>query len=551
MDDRKEYTAFSIPRRDQQPPSGTVSPARSGSANKNMFTDTRFSEIEIQPYPGFSSASEAAVRFFASVTPPQQIEQKPVDPIRQRFFDMRRIASDRPFARDDGELFYRQAKFMTGFTDDFEGDTKLSIYFPYYQHMGYEQLRTYFTWRTKVRKGEILPTSVSYAFLYVYELLSGIGADNPTDGLEKLVAIWDEFLRYGPVLGRYMPQWFKDYHIYYKLPHTFSEFVKEHNMYKYYPEMFLFDREVDNRLEIWNSISDYSVIGSKFYKGENRQLFRDCFNFVLDEISAFCARRQYSIEKVFIYQYNRARLWFPFRKALFYPWLKQPDRKVSLPGQERYVCKNNRWTASSPIYYSNQKYYIGYIIKKTEACLRQVLKFKYKIKVDSHLLFSNYPDLKDIDDLIEKAVKVFLIDRSRTVVTVDHANLARIRKEALGTQDKLIVSYDNGGDQELETEVHEIEPDVEVRDSELGDNGWVALKNTLSTVEMKALTILLHGDMNIKTFADENGIMLEVLVDSINEKAADSIGDSILELDDDINIFNEYAEYVAEMVGQS
>lgn len=42
---------------------------------------------------------------------------------------------------------------MEDFEDDYDGDAPFSMYYPCYQMMGYEQLRTYFSWRSKVRKG--------------------------------------------------------------------------------------------------------------------------------------------------------------------------------------------------------------------------------------------------------------------------------------------------------------------------------------------------------------------------------------------------------------
>jgi len=53
-----------------------------------------------------------------------------------------------------------------------------------------------------------------------------------------------------------------------------------------------------------------------------------------------------------------------------------------------------------------------------------------------------------------------------------------------------------------------------------------------------------NNKTNIKAFADENNIMLEVLADSINEKAADLIGDSILEIDEEIILYDEYRENI-------
>ncbi|HQM97347.1 MAG TPA: tellurite resistance TerB C-terminal domain-containing protein, partial [Clostridia bacterium] len=74
---------------------------------------------------------------------------------------------------------------------------------------------------------------------------------------------------------------------------------------------------------------------------------------------------------------------------------------------------------------------------------------------------------------------------------------------------------------------------------------WDMLKEGLCKNELKALdVIIVNGDL--KKFADESGIMLEVLVDGINEKAMDYIGDNIL--DEDMAIYEDYEEYIKGMV---
>jgi hypothetical protein len=225
-----------------------------------------------------------------------------------------------------------------------------------------------------------------------------------------------------------------------------------------------------------------------------------------------------------------------------------------MPGQERYYCQNNKWTASLPIYYSTQKEFIGYVIKKMESCLRKTVKYKYALNAEAKTGYRAFQELKeleaapsDFDNVIENAVADFHRDITRTIVTVDHANLARIRKEAIGTQEKLIVP-EEGADSESVNSGSELRsPSSEL--SEQLQDGWVALKESLNQTEIKALAIALADGAGVKAFADENGIMLEVLADSINEKAADYIGDSILEVDDGIIIYDEYRENIAEMVG--
>jgi hypothetical protein len=63
---------------------------------------------------------------------------------------------------------------------------------------------------------------------------------------------------------------------------------------------------------------------------------------------------------------------------------------------------------------------------------------------------------------------------------------------------------------------------------------------------LKALTLALEGEGNLKPFADSHGIMLEVLMDGINEKAMDFVGDSLL--DDEFVIYDDYTDQVKGMV---
>ena len=74
---------------------------------------------------------------------------------------------------------------------------------------------------------------------------------------------------------------------------------------------------------------------------------------------------------------------------------------------------------------------------------------------------------------------------------------------------------------------------------------WDMLKESLCENELKALDVIINNG-DLKKFADDTGIMLEVLVDGINEKAMDYIGDNIL--DDEMIIYEDYKDYVKGMV---
>jgi len=124
MGQSKEYSAIPIPQRKVQDAAPKAGPVFMGSTGAS-YKDAIFAEIEFNENPGRTTAGGAALQFFSSVTPAEPVNQGAFDPIRQKFYDMRRLSADRRFARNDAELFYRQAKFMADFTDDYEGDERV------------------------------------------------------------------------------------------------------------------------------------------------------------------------------------------------------------------------------------------------------------------------------------------------------------------------------------------------------------------------------------------------------------------------------------------
>lgn len=117
----------------------------------------------------------------------------------------------------EAELFYRQGLLMADFEDDCPYNGTFKSYFPTYNAMSDRQLRGYFTWRAQVRRGNIEETSTSFAFLYLYELICGIGVDNPRDGYDKIKAFWDAYRAFEPGIDRFARVWLQDYAVFYEL----------------------------------------------------------------------------------------------------------------------------------------------------------------------------------------------------------------------------------------------------------------------------------------------------------------------------------------------
>lgn len=117
----------------------------------------------------------------------------------------------------EAELFYRQGLLMADFEDDCPYNGTFKSYFPTYNAMSDRQLRGYFTWRAQVRRGNIEETSTSFAFLYLYELICGIGVDDPLDGFDKIKGFWDAYRTFEPGIDRFARVWLQDYAVFHGL----------------------------------------------------------------------------------------------------------------------------------------------------------------------------------------------------------------------------------------------------------------------------------------------------------------------------------------------
>ena len=114
-------------------------------------------------------------------------------------------------------IFLKQAKLLANYEDDFEFHDNVVRYFPTYQSLTDRELRGYFSWRTKLRKGDIQKSSLSFAFLYIYELINQVGVSDPMDGYQKLIAFRDCYGKLDDGILPYLDRWLTDYVVYYEL----------------------------------------------------------------------------------------------------------------------------------------------------------------------------------------------------------------------------------------------------------------------------------------------------------------------------------------------
>ena len=142
--------------------------------------------------------------------------------VPQKIRDMIRLYEYRGEAIEEKcRNFYRQGKFMEDYEDDVPWTGEYRRYFTTYHDLHLHQLRGYFTWRTAVRKGEFGPIATSLAYMYLYELLCGIGTASPEDSLRKMREFEKGFLDSGigdSFMRRNLHRWMLDYAVLHAVP---------------------------------------------------------------------------------------------------------------------------------------------------------------------------------------------------------------------------------------------------------------------------------------------------------------------------------------------
>ncbi|MDR0964663.1 MAG: TerB N-terminal domain-containing protein [Clostridium sp.] len=513
--------------------------------------------------------------------PTQKIPKPAYDPIRERFLTMREIARKYFAIRTisfhlqkaktlDDQIFVEQGRFMADFEDDISDISPISFERPTYQLMNYHQLRTYFSWRTKTRRQKIQNIAFPYVLLYCYELVNNIGVSTPKEGFLKLLSIWKNYRGYHPQLNTFIQPWLKDYHIFYDLPQPFEKIVEKYNLQAYYGmqtgETQLFD--------LYRSFSTYYITGSHFFTKHTQEMIEGCFHAVLNDIRREFQKAGMDFESVFFHPTQKLPTWKPFLDAPFYSKIPQRNRSVLIGTRELYLCSNQLWTHSQILTTTKGRKFITYVLKKMESLLRELTNYRTKItaKIDIIDPATQRVLLKkgiQIDELITASVKQYYRELTQIVVQVDDSILERIRSEALETQERLAIPEDLQSVATLQAQdtddldqlfmdssdttiplSYEDFPSIalpleHMTSPDPSANPWQQFKSILTPNERAALTKILQGE-DLMTFAQQIFTMPELLIDEINQKAQDCIGDQLL--DEDAGLYEDYQDQVKELL---
>lgn len=292
---------------------------------------------------------------------------------------MRKITNERSYYFSNADIFIEQGKFMEEFTDNYKENVPFQEYYPTYSSMNNKQLRTYLTWRTGIRNGELIQTSLSYVFVYIYELINNIGVENPLEGIEKLSWLLKNHSKFGTEIKKYLVQWIKDYYVCNVFNISFKEIVKKYKLENYYPAVVTPTDNNKYSFRKLSTISKYKIEDSKFFSEENKEYIMHCFDKVICNMTPLLSLYGTDFDELISGEGEVTTWWKPFHGAV-YRETKGKDKKTIIANNEIYELKDGQWLAYKPPQYSNVAAFVfGYIIKKIESDLRVLTNYRYKL----------------------------------------------------------------------------------------------------------------------------------------------------------------------------
>lgn len=430
-------------------------------------------------------------------------------------------------------IFLKQAKLLANYEDDFEFHDNVVRYFPTYQSLTDRELRGYFSWRIKLRKGNIEKAPLSFAFLYIYELINLVGVSDPMDGYQKLIAFRDSYGKLDDGILPYLRRWLTDYVVYYELDANLLAGSKEVQFDRSITVLdLIFEQEDTKVIYALKQLAPKWLSRSKFYAAYQSECDAVIVR-VLRRISDHYATRT---KKTMVEQFfgkcseYQTRL---FDAAVFCDPLKKRNCEYALDERRIYRCKNGLWTVTkhtAPLR-SNTK--LDDILKTIDAIMREEFAYKHPIKYET--------DTKWMIKIIREETQDFLAQKKAKEakkITIDYSMLSRIRQEAAVTQEKLTVDEDIAEETLLEPVVENIPT------SESSQTQQPSEDCPLTTPEYRLLRCLLYEESI--SWVQSEGYLLSVLVDGINEKLYDTFMDSVL--DDSPALVEDYIDDLKEMV---
>lgn len=489
----------------------------------------------------------------------------------------------------EAELFYRQGLLMADFEDDCPYNGTFKSYFPTYNAMSDRQLRGYFTWRAQVRRGTVEETSTSFAFLYLYELICGIGVDNPLDGFNKIKAFWDVYRAFEPGIDRFARVWLQDYAVFHGLdpkllrdsktvmfdnalielrraardlvPAPSSQTPKRRKTSE--PTLPLPPDEVreERLMAAINALSTYNLSSSRLDRSHHRDLRHVACAVYVRMVRYYDTHRKTGIVAS-LFGEETAMPYTMFASAVFFAPERHEDCEYRLDPIHIYRCQNGFWECMR-IHGSRQKSSkLGEMMRACDQRLRLALDPAHPLKEEKVPKYL----AKIIDDEIVAWLS-WDAAHQPVKIDIDLSQLGHIRSAAAQTREALLIDEEREDGASAEAEAADSgQPEAEPATAATVEAVAAAAgqdesdEPTISTEQFGVVAPLLAptpafaaaapadatnelapaADAYLRALLEHNAVQAEsavvqseqsedMLVDTINEAFFDLVGDTVIE----------------------
>ena len=476
-------------------------------------------------------------------------------------------------------LFYQQGCLLADLEDDAPYTGTFVRYFPTYQDLNDRQLRGYITWRTAVRAGRVEEVPATFMFLYAYEVLNGIGVAGPEAAFATLRAFWERYRALEPLLDRYLRSWLVDLVVYHGLDAGLvasDPLLNADVCWDGYLRVLETPEDATEHelFEAWVALSSYRFETSRFYK-EHPADTQAVTVAVLSQLATYYGKHRKTGLHASLFGTWGTRSHPLFSAAVVYHDVPHPDGTYVLDGLRTYACSHGQWTCSSYGGTRDGRSRLGAILKAIDAALRRRWAFAHPLKQPK--------TPKYLEQIIERAIDARMAwnaaHRPRRIA-IDRSKLGGIRSGAAQTCEALLVDEERFDEGErlgfasvdekptglgecasvLEAPAGAVPAPGEVP-QELGGlaaAGAAALQPEIEGFSLEApadgfteaerrfVALLLAGEAPADGGA---GLTVDLLVDAVNEKLFDLLGDTAIAFDGAVPVLiDDYRDDVREAV---
>jgi hypothetical protein len=379
----------------------------------------------------------------------------------------------------------------------------------------------------------------------------------------------------GSTFGSYLRRWIRDYVVYHNLdPALLTErsgglqeqvltllqaeedTLRKGGLERKQGALPAHDTPTDEALlTALNECSSYQPCGARLFKDHPDEL-RTVACETFRALVTHCSRRRKTDFVEGLYSSPTADVYTMFSSAVFYESEPHADCVVHLTPTETFTCRNGRWRQHLLCSASGRSSELGTIMHAVDARLRARLNYAYPLK--------DRPVAAYVEKIVDKAIDELLAaqaEAERHRITIDFSQLAGIRAAAAVTQEALLTDEER---EALPTEQEREDSGSASGDSPLDPPRAESVRSerdqreespdalpesalALTTAERVVLHALITG---AAPPTNPEGQMLSLVIDSINEKLFDVVGDAVIEYEgDDPVLVEDYLEDVREILG--